>query len=459
MGNALRHGTGVLLLTLALTAAASAQTTETQTATPNAALLDDGYLGSLDGNDGTGADAGMTCAALDFTGSAITSVTDVTMDLALSHTFIGDLVVKLRSPSGTILAPLNRPGYAGPDDGTSGVGDSANLTSTSPVSFSDAGPKTAESMGDESTLSAYVVCASAPNNCSYGPSPDGALNSIAAFSGFDGEDPDGLWEVCVGDAAPLDLGTFASVSLHVTGESEPPLPSITFEATVNTTHLPQQGGVLVFNATATNNEPTPVPVDVWLTASGPLNYTVLYRTGTLPPGVPVEGTLRIRVARRAPDGTYNVDLHLGDFDTLTSYASESFVITKGPVVAATAQTKAEAELTDRPSSQATARAGDFAVDGGTLLAAGVASAPAAAGISPNPFADRATVSFSVAETSPIRLVVYDVLGREVAVLVDGTVEAGIHAATFDARGLTAGTYVYCLTVDGQVTTGRLTLAR
>ena len=94
-----------------------------------------------------------------------------------------------------------------------------------------------------------------------------------------------------------------------------------------------------------------------------------------------------------------------------------------------------------------------------LLAAGAASAPAAAGISPNPFADRATVSFSVAETSPVRLAVYDVLGREVAVLVDRTVEAGAHAATFDARGLAAGTYVYRLTVDGQVMTGRFTLAR
>jgi hypothetical protein len=47
----------------------------------------------------------------------------------------------------------------------------------------------------------------------------------------------------------------------------------------------------------------------------------------------------------------------------------------------------------------------------------------------------------------------------VAVLVDGQVEAGAHTAVFDASSLAAGTYVYRLVADGQVQTGRLTVAR
>jgi hypothetical protein len=44
----------------------------------------------------------------------------------------------------------------------------------------------------------------------------------------------------------------------------------------------------------------------------------------------------------------------------------------------------------------------------------------------------------------VRLLVYDGLGREVAVLVDGTVEAGRHTALWDATGMPSGMYVYRL---------------
>ncbi len=59
----------------------------------------------------------------------------------------------------------------------------------------------------------------------------------------------------------------------------------------------------------------------------------------------------------------------------------------------------------------------------------------------------------------MRLAVYDLLGREVARLVDGTMEAGRHKAMFDAAGLASGVYVWRLVVGGEVQTGRLTLVR
>jgi hypothetical protein len=79
--------------------------------------------------------------------------------------------------------------------------------------------------------------------------------------------------------------------------------------------------------------------------------------------------------------------------------------------------------------------------------------------SPNPFSGRTTLAFEIAQAAPVRLAVYDVLGREVVVLVDGPLDTGRHEAVFDARALAAGTYVYRLTVGEHVHTGRLTVAR
>jgi hypothetical protein len=44
----------------------------------------------------------------------------------------------------------------------------------------------------------------------------------------------------------------------------------------------------------------------------------------------------------------------------------------------------------------------------------------------------------------VRLSVYDILGREVTVLVDERRDAGVHEVTFDAAGLSSGVYFYRL---------------
>lgn len=66
---------------------------------------------------------------------------------------------------------------------------------------------------------------------------------------------------------------------------------------------------------------------------------------------------------------------------------------------------------------------------------------ALAGLAPNPTRDRATVRFSLAEASDVRLAVFDVHGREVLRLADGPQAAGAHAVTADVGPLAAGVYV------------------
>lgn len=74
---------------------------------------------------------------------------------------------------------------------------------------------------------------------------------------------------------------------------------------------------------------------------------------------------------------------------------------------------------------------------------------------PNPSVDRATVSFTVPAGGQARVSVFDVQGREVAVLVDGVIEAGRHDAVFHTTRLAAGVYVIRLQTSGEVVTQRM----
>ena len=78
---------------------------------------------------------------------------------------------------------------------------------------------------------------------------------------------------------------------------------------------------------------------------------------------------------------------------------------------------------------------------------------------PNPAAARATVPYEVPAAGPVRVVAYDVLGREVAVLADGAHEPGRYTAVLDASALSAGVYVVRLTAGDAARTARLTVAR
>ena len=61
---------------------------------------------------------------------------------------------------------------------------------------------------------------------------------------------------------------------------------------------------------------------------------------------------------------------------------------------------------------------------------------------PNPFNPTTTIAFALPEAVDVRIVVYDVTGREVARLVDGRLGAGTHQVSFDATGLASGVYLY-----------------
>ncbi len=68
---------------------------------------------------------------------------------------------------------------------------------------------------------------------------------------------------------------------------------------------------------------------------------------------------------------------------------------------------------------------------------------------PNPFNPVTTIRYSLPAEADVRLSVYDITGREVAELVSGRQAKGSYSVSFNAEGLTSGSYLYRLDVDGK----------
>jgi hypothetical protein len=78
---------------------------------------------------------------------------------------------------------------------------------------------------------------------------------------------------------------------------------------------------------------------------------------------------------------------------------------------------------------------------------------------PNPFNPTTVIAFSIPAAAHTRLVVSDLLGREVAVLADGMLEAGRHVRPFQAGLLASGVYHYTLTAGTLRLTRNMMLVR
>jgi serine protease AprX len=78
---------------------------------------------------------------------------------------------------------------------------------------------------------------------------------------------------------------------------------------------------------------------------------------------------------------------------------------------------------------------------------------------PNPFNPSTNFRYSIPARGLVRLAVFDILGREVAVLVDEVQDAGLHSTAWDASHLASGVYFYRLTTSGRATTKKLMLLR
>ena len=86
---------------------------------------------------------------------------------------------------------------------------------------------------------------------------------------------------------------------------------------------------------------------------------------------------------------------------------------------------------------------------------------------PNPFNPSTTIRFSLPEASLnpsqggtlVKLTVYNILGQQVAVLVNDLLESGVHTINFDASNLNSGMYIYKIEAGNFVQTRKMTLVK
>lgn len=68
---------------------------------------------------------------------------------------------------------------------------------------------------------------------------------------------------------------------------------------------------------------------------------------------------------------------------------------------------------------------------------------------PNPFNPTTTISYIIPEAGRVQIKIFDVLGKEIAVLYDGDKLAGKHTIVWDANSVANGIYFYSIVFNNQ----------
>ncbi|MBZ0090446.1 MAG: proprotein convertase P-domain-containing protein, partial [Thermoanaerobaculia bacterium] len=186
----------------------------------NLAIADNTYNGSQ---------ASMTCTTMVIAPEPGFNAINgpVTVTIAMSHTYVGDLVIKLfrTSPAGDNFTLVSRPGVSeSADNGNdaNGWGDTSNLAIGFPLTYAASATTESEDMGaglgDDTT-----ICQSGGSPCTYNPNNGASLQS-EDLADLNGDNKGGSWSLCIGDAGPGDTGTLAGWSINF-GSVGPPDPS------------------------------------------------------------------------------------------------------------------------------------------------------------------------------------------------------------------------------------------
>jgi hypothetical protein len=78
---------------------------------------------------------------------------------------------------------------------------------------------------------------------------------------------------------------------------------------------------------------------------------------------------------------------------------------------------------------------------------------------PNPISTSTVIQYTLADAAPVRIEVYDVLGRLVSTLIDSDMPAGTHTATWHVNGVASGVYLYRIQAGEFTQTRRALVSR
>ncbi|MDD5608859.1 MAG: T9SS type A sorting domain-containing protein [Ignavibacterium sp.] len=78
---------------------------------------------------------------------------------------------------------------------------------------------------------------------------------------------------------------------------------------------------------------------------------------------------------------------------------------------------------------------------------------------PNPFNPTTQINYSLKEAGLVQIKIYDILGKEIATLINENKEAGNYSVDFNAAELPSGVYIYQLTTPGFTQARKMILAK
>ncbi len=253
---------------------------------------------------------------------------------------------------------------------------------------------------------------------------------------------------------------------------DPPVgPEIDLTAMATSSLTVAPGGSIMFSYTISNTSGAPAMGDLFFVAqrNGNTVRRGLIRSGTLQDGQTISGTYTQQVPGSAPAGSYDYSLNIGRFPGVTVDSEAFTVVVTGTARVAMVDAEVakaegdesyfkalEASLMASAEGWSVVDATPWVSESTTLSAAARADV---VGAFPNPFARSTEIGFELDRAADVSLVVYDVRGREVATLAEGTMDAGQHTVSFDAASLPSGVYIYRLTAGSTVETGRMTLVQ
>ena len=235
--------------------------------------------------------------------------------------------------------------------------------------------------------------------------------------------------------------------LGFTGVVTPPDVDITLTPVGAPITIPAGGGTLEFNVEITNNENAVVNIDVWTMATlpngsqyGPLINVSNYN---IPAGAVVNRDRFQIVPANAPAGDYTYDGYVGSYPN-APWSEDSFPFTKSA---------AENGGTIFSGWENWGESFEGGVDEFAPLSYNVMN------VYPNPFNPETNLSFNLAESGNISLIIYNVSGNVVTTLTEGWYSSGAHELTFDASNLTSGVYFAKLTAGDFQQTQKLLLIK
>ncbi len=242
------------------------------------------------------------------------------------------------------------------------------------------------------------------------------------------------------DGTIADMGAFyypQIVTIPLTVTLTPHNPPVQIAAS---------GGSFTFDAGVENTSQAPITFDAWtevILPSGNITGPLVLRSGlSIPAGARISRELTQFVPGSAPAGNYAYVGKVGAYPG-TVVDSSFFNLVKMPGEGVVAHHRGW-ELLGWD---------DWMNESFSPQSVGLLNA------SPNPFNASTALSFKLQASNDMKLAIYDIAGREVAVLAEGFYPAGTHRAVWDASTMASGVYFARLQAENEVQTHKLLLLK